>query len=368
MADTVTGSAIKNHASVVLWLLSGCFLIFMMVVVGGVTRLTGSGLSITRWDIITGTIPPLNEAEWTEAFELYKSSPQYNQINAHFGLREFKDIYWWEYIHRLIGRMIGFVFLVPFLWFVIKGNIRGTLLYKCLLLFALGGLQGFLGWFMVKSGLVDLPRVSHLRLAMHLSAAFITFGFTFWFAMELIYIKPVALSQAGRKFKSLVKWTFVLTFLQIIYGAFVAGMKAGHIYNTWPLMGDKFLADSFFFGLNKTGILALVNNMSGVQVMHRYLAYAVVVMHLLLFIIALRNRKSSDNILTKAQYSVVMWMVGIVVIQFILGIFTLVLAVPVFLGVLHQVVAFTLFTAQLFLLFRLKWQSVPEYNYHISLK
>jgi heme a synthase len=161
-----------DKKKVVLWLLSGCFLIFIMVVVGGITRLTGSGLSITEWNVVMGAVPPMNETEWQQAFDRYKQIPQYAKINYDFDLSDFKQIYFWEYLHRLIGRMIGLVFLLPFIYFLWKKKLSREWILKSLFLFALGGLQGFLGWFMVKSGLTERTSVSHYRLAIHLIAAF----------------------------------------------------------------------------------------------------------------------------------------------------------------------------------------------------
>lgn len=254
---------IKTRSSIILWLFSGCFLIFSMVVVGGITRLTGSGLSITRWDVVTGTIPPMNDSEWHKEFDHYKESPQFKEINAHFELSDFQQIYWWEYIHRLLGRLIGLVFIIPFIWFVATKQLTKPLIWKSLLLFAMGGLQGFIGWYMVKSGLVDVPSVSHFRLALHLMTAFITFGLTFWFAFELIHTKKFILRGWQRNLNRLSIFVFILVTLQIIYGAFVAGMKAGYIYNTWPFMGDKLIADSVFFAMSEFGWKAFVNNSSG---------------------------------------------------------------------------------------------------------
>jgi heme a synthase len=159
--------SISNRTNIILWLFSGCFLIFVMVVVGGITRLTGSGLSITKWDVVTGTIPPLSDEAWQKEFTHYTETPQFKQINAHFGIEDFKQIYFWEYIHRLIGRVIGIVFIIPFAWFLFKKQLSRSLIWKSLLLFFMGGLQGFIGWYMVKSGLVDIPSVSHFRLALN---------------------------------------------------------------------------------------------------------------------------------------------------------------------------------------------------------
>src|SRR5688572_25205728 len=174
----------KSSRPIIIWLLSGCLFIFSMVVIGGITRLTGSGLSITEWNVIMGAVPPLNEQQWNEAFEKYQQIPQFQKLNYHFTLSDFKKIFFWEYLHRLIGRLIGLVFIIPFVYFQVKKRMSRQLTRQALLLFVLGGLQGFLGWFMVKSGLTERTSVSHIRLAIHLIAAFITFGFTFWVLLD----------------------------------------------------------------------------------------------------------------------------------------------------------------------------------------
>ncbi len=172
--------------SIIIWLLAGCLLIWGMVVVGGITRLTHSGLSMAKWKIST-VMPPHTDEEWQADFNDYKQTPEFKQVNSYFTIEDYKHIYWWEFIHRLIGRMIGMVFLIPFVFFVYKGWLKGSLLWKTLIIFALGGAQGILGWYMVASGLQDVPHVSHYFLAAHLITAFITFGYSFWVALDLIY-------------------------------------------------------------------------------------------------------------------------------------------------------------------------------------
>lgn len=344
--------SLRNRSSIILWLLSGCLLIFMMVVVGGITRLTGSGLSITKWNVVTGTIPPLNEEQWHKEFDLYKQSPQYRKINAHFELSDFKGIYWWEYLHRLLGRLIGIVFLIPFLYFCFTKKLDRTLLIKTLFLFFLGGLQGFIGWYMVESGLVDIPSVSHLRLALHLVTAFITFGFTFWFALDLIHPRKVSMSSAQRKIFNFSIMALSFTVLQIIYGAFTAGLKAGYIYNTWPMMQGQWIADSFYFGLEKNGWQSLINDLSGVQVIHRYLAMVVTLIVVILYLKGRKQWKTHE--LNDSQWMAVKMVTLFLTIQFLLGIFTLLYSVPILLGVLHQMGAFFLFASILYLLHRLQ--------------
>ncbi len=345
---------VATRTSIVLWLLTGCFLIFLMVIIGGITRLTGSGLSITKWDVVTGTVPPLNNDDWIKEFNHYKETPQFEKINAHFGLEDFKQIYWWEYLHRLLGRVIGLVFIVPFAWFVVKKHIRGPLLYKCLMLFALGGLQGFLGWYMVKSGLVDNPSVSHYRLAVHLVTAFITFGFTFWFAFDLIHTQKIEASAWIKKLRYAVAGLFLIALVQIVFGAFVAGLKAGYIYNTWPLMDGVFIPEAVHFAFNNLTVNQVFSNLAAVQFIHRILAYVVVLAVVWIWIFIYRKQKYSDQReLTTGQVQAFHLIVIAVSVQFVLGVITLLLQVPVFMGVIHQAGAFLMFAAILYFSHRL---------------
>lgn len=232
----------KADRSVIIWLLTGCLLIFVMVVVGGVTRLTHSGLSMVDWNLFMGAIPPLNEQEWIATFNQYKQFPEYQKVNFTFSLDEFKSIFFWEYLHRLIGRLIGLVFIVPFVYFLIRKKISGSLLRECLLILGMGAFQGFLGWWMVKSGLVDNPDVSHYRLAIHLIAAFLTFAYTFWVALKLIYTNDSHDSSTPMRRGLIV--LLILLIVQIVYGAFVAGLDAGKVFNTWPKMGKQWVAEA----------------------------------------------------------------------------------------------------------------------------
>ncbi|HET8754162.1 MAG TPA: COX15/CtaA family protein, partial [Salinimicrobium sp.] len=263
----------KDNKKVVFWLFTGCFLIFIMVIVGGITRLTHSGLSISDYKLISGTIPPLNETEWKEAFELYQQYPEYQKLHYHFTLEDFKDIYFWEWLHRFIGRFIGIVFIVPFLYFLFKKQLSKPTILKCLILFGLGALQGFLGWYMVKSGLIDVPAVSHYRLAMHLVTAFITFAFSLWIALDLIYPEKKLIN---RSFRNLLRWGMAVLLIQITWGAFVAGLDAGWIHNFWPLMAKgKIIHETVWMEQNPWW-RNFIEGKSGVQFVHRYLAYLVV--------------------------------------------------------------------------------------------
>ncbi len=317
-----------------------------MVIVGGITRLTGSGLSITEWKVVTGTIPPLNEVQWNEAFDKYKQIPQYKLVNSDFTLSDFKFIYFWEYIHRLIGRLLGLVFIIPFFYFFFKKQIDKSLMPKLIIMFLLGAWQGFLGWYMVKSGLVENIHVSHLRLAIHLVNAFFTFGYIFWVTFGLLF-PPVKFSNLEQR--KLNRWSLVLLItvtIQIIYGAFVAGTKAGYVYNTFPKMGDEWMASSVSFALQKDGVSSLINNLASVQFLHRWLA--MVVMGLIFYIFYLARK----NVVSLYQQSAIRYCVYAVAIQILLGVYTLLYAVPVWLGVIHQVGAFFLFATVINLLFQ----------------
>lgn len=335
---------------VIYWLLLGCLLIFSMVIIGGITRLTGSGLSITEWDLIKGTFPPTSEGAWQTLFEKYQTSPEYKYKNSDFNVEDFKTIFWWEYIHRLFGRMIGFVFIIPFIYFLVKKYIYKELLWKLGVIFLLGGFQGFLGWFMVKSGLVDNPAVSHYRLAAHLLNAFLSFGFTFWVALDLIKDKNPNIFNFNIPLTKLLQLKnlgivfFILLIVQIIYGAFVAGLKGGMIFNTFPLMGNQLVADSVGMAWSKGGISSLLENEASVQFVHRYMAY--IVAGLALYISYLLIKKNELRVLSNVGYL----LGGMVIVQFLLGVFTLLYAVPVSLGVIHQAGAFLLLGVTLYFL------------------
>jgi cytochrome c oxidase assembly protein subunit 15 len=314
-----------------------------MVVVGGITRLTPSGLSISNYKLISGTIPPMNEVEWNAAFELYKQYPEYQKLNSNFELKDFKDIYFWEWLHRVIGRFIGVVFLIPFLFFLIKKQLTKPTIKKSIILLTLGGFQGFLGWYMVNSGLVENPDVSHYRLAAHLTTAFITFAYTFWVALDLIF--PVK-KEINKKLRSLIRLALGILLLQIIYGAFVAGLDAGFIHNHWPMMNEgMFIHETVFIEQNPI-YKNFIEGKSGVQFVHRMLAYVVV---LSIFMIWYRTRKLELTQYQKKGTNLLLIMVGI---QFLLGVLTLVLQVPVWLGVAHQVGAFLLLSIMTFTLHR----------------
>ena len=335
----------KKDTSVIIWLLSGCLLLFIMVVVGGITRLTNSGLSMTDWHLVTDTLPPLTQEKWVAAFEEYKKFPEYQKVNIHndFQLDDYKFIYFWEWFHRFIGRIIGLVFIIPFVYFLIKKRLDSATIKKCIVLLFMGGFQGFLGWFMVKSGLIDNPDVSHFRLALHLTFAFITFAYTLWVALDLLYPER---KDVDLQLRNLAKIALVVLVMQIIYGGFVAGLNAGLIHNHWPLMSDgQFFHDSILVE-NDSWLLRFTEAKSGVQFIHRKMAYVVVGLILFLYF------KSKKFTLTKLQQNGLNILVVIVFLQFTLGVFTLLYGVPLWLGLIHQIVAFFLLTAMTFTLHR----------------
>ncbi len=332
----------KDNKNVIYWLLTGCILIFIMVVVGGITRLTDSGLSISNYKLITGTIPPIGEAEWQEAFELYQQYPEYQKLHSHFPLEDFKGIYFWEWLHRVIGRLIGLVFIFPFIYFLITKQLTKKTIKKCLVLLVLGGFQGFLGWYMVKSGLVDMPDVSHFRLAAHLTTAFLTFAATLWVALDLMYPNKKIIDK---KFRNLIIVSYLALIFQIVYGAFVAGLKAGLLHNHWPFMNEgKFMHETVY--ILEPFYKNLIENPSGIQFIHRTFAYVVVVF---ILIIWYQGKKMS---LTKLQNKALDALFILVFVQFLLGVLTIIYQVPLWLGVAHQVGAFFLLSAMTFTLHR----------------
>jgi heme a synthase len=341
----------NKYRPVIIWLFTGCFLVFAMVIIGGITRLTGSGLSITEWNVIMGSIPPLNHHDWVIAFEKYKLTPQFRIMNSTMNLQEFKSIFFWEYLHRLIGRIIGIVFLIPFLFFIWKKMLNPWLTRQLIIIFLLGGVQGFLGWYMVASGLVDIPAVSHYRLAAHLITAFLTYGYILWVAMTLIFANhPPSAKQSDHKpFKTLSITILSITVLQIIYGAFVAGLKMGKGYNTWPKMGTEWFPESIF--VHPTWRTFLQD--WGVQFVHRYIALVLVAMGAILYT---RYRKYPDpNLMAPVTF-----FLCALVLQFTLGVFTLLYAAPVTLAVFHQIGGFVLLTTTIILVHR---SVKPEHNH-----
>lgn len=323
-------NAVQYQRSVLIWLGSGAFLVALMVVIGGITRLTHSGLSMVDWKLFMGAIPPMNEAEWNETFLKYQQYPEFKLKHTHFNVEDFKSIFFWEYLHRMIGRLLGLVFIVPFILFLMKNTFSKPMLNKLYMLFFLGAFQGFLGWFMVSSGLTDKPDVSHYRLAAHLISAFGLFCYIVWLMYDLSFSHHQRFKRQDRSF---ARWGIALLsvgVIQIIYGAFVAGLKAGLAYNTYPKMGSKWVAESVSMMYTENGISSLFENGASVQFIHRILAHIVVI---IAFVIFIRCQKLADDTFLKKSS---MLLILVITLQFCLGIATLIFAVPVWLGVLHQ--------------------------------
>ena len=330
-------SPIPGRRAVAAWLLVCAALVAIMVLVGGVTRLTHSGLSIVEWQPLVGTLPPLSEGDWQVVFEKYKQTPEYRLVNFGMSLAEFKGIFWWEYAHRLLGRLIGLAFFVPLAWFWFRGRLDRRLAWKLLGVFVLGGLQGAMGWYMVKSGLVDDPRVSQFRLTAHLGLAFLIFGAMLWIALDLLHPRRNASPNAP---SWLAGWVAALVFVQVLLGGLVAGIRAGKAYNTFPLMNGHFVPPETF--MIDPWWKNFFYNMATVQLDHRMVAW------LLLALVAwLWARVSWLDPGPRARTAVNLLALAFVV-QFALGVWTLLAAVPVALGAAHQFVAILVFGAVLY--------------------
>ena len=311
------------------WLGTGAALTMAIVVIGGITRLTQSGLSIVDWNPIMGVIPPLSEAQWMAAFDRYREFPEYQVLRRGMSLEEFKFIFFWEYFHRLVARTIGLVFLVPFLVFWWRGFFPRPLLGRVAALFLLGAAQGVMGWYMVMSGLVDNPAVSHYRLAAHLSLALAILGGCVWLMRDLSLADRPAGARPGGEVRAWVWVLGALVMVQIVWGAFVAGLKAGRMFNTFPLMGGSLLPPN---GLGlRPALLNLVENPITVQWMHRVLG-TVLLLAAVAAVVRMRREEAWVRRLGVA-------FLALVVAQYALGVATLLLAVPISLGVLHQAVA-----------------------------
>jgi len=338
--------AARGGKPVRVWLVLVAALVFLMVSVGGATRLTGSGLSITEWQPIMGVVPPLSDAAWQEAFDRYRQIPQYQHVNRGMSLGAFKVIYWWEWTHRFLGRLIGAAFLLPFLYFLAMGQIARPLMVKLAGIFALGGLQGFIGWYMVRSGLVDRVDVSQYRLALHLSLAVLIFGALLWVTLSLAPTTPDRVGARPFRLQAEAAVIAALVFLQIVAGAFVAGLKAGAGYNTWPLMEGRLVPQRL--GAMSPWWVNLFENALTVQFNHRLLAYVIAILalwHLRSVHQLARDRWAKNSGAGLA---------GAVLAQVALGIWTLLAHVPLALGLAHQAGAVAVLGLSLWHLHRLR--------------
>ncbi len=316
------------------WLAAIYALIAAMVVIGGITRLTGSGLSMVDWHPLMGALPPLDEAAWQAVFERYQQSPQYTQVNHWMTLADFKQIFFWEYVHRLLGRLIGVAFFVPWLVFVLQKRLRGAIAWRAGIAFVLGGAQGLLGWFMVKSGLVDVPEVSHLRLAAHLSLAFFVAQWVQWLWMQLRFGADAR--DGGVPFWA--RWGLVaLIAVQVVWGAFMAGTKAGKIFATFPDMNGEFAPR----GWRTAASLGwdLTSNPVGIHFAHRSLAWLVLAATLTMAVVVLRRASAAGNGL---QRTIGRLLAAVATLQVALGAATVLTSVQISWAVAHQGVALLL--------------------------
>jgi heme a synthase len=330
-------SALKTHdlRPVRGWLIAVAVLIAVMVLVGGATRLTESGLSIVEWKPVSGTLPPLDETQWTAAFEAYKTIPQYRQMNAGMSLDEFKTIFWWEWSHRLLGRVIGAAYLLPFLWFLWRGVLGNELKRRLWAIFGLGALQGAVGWWMVASGLSQRVEVSQYRLATHLVLALLIFAAIVWTLRRLRETLP---SLAPSRLKITAWAVLALTFVQLYLGALVAGLRAGKIYNTWPDIDGGFIPSAARLFFDVPWWRNLFENTLTVQFEHRMVAYTLFILVVLHAIDAARSRAD------RAVVDGALWLSGVVALQATLGILTLLNQAPMDLSLIHQAVAIIVLT------------------------
>jgi len=336
-----SSAVVNGSRGVVVWLFVCCALVFAMVVAGGVTRLTHSGLSITEWQPLVGTVPPLTDAQWQDAFGKYQLTPEFRQVNAAMTLAEFKGIFWWEYFHRLLGRAIGLVFLIPLVWFVAARRIPVALAVRLAFIFGLGALQGVLGWYMVQSGLVDDPRVSPFRLTAHLGLAIAIFAALVWTALSLRAPQRVALAAPTQRTTRRVAFGLAaLVFVMILSGGFVAGIRAGFAYNTFPLMNGRIVpAEILMLDPAWTNFFW---NMATVQFDHRILALIVAIVTLVLW----RRVNTTAGLPSRAVWGGQL-LLGMTAIQIALGIATLLYVVPLPLAALHQAGALLTFALAL---------------------
>jgi cytochrome c oxidase assembly protein subunit 15 len=317
------------------WLITIAVLIAVMVLVGGATRLTESGLSIVEWKPVAGTLPPLNDAQWREAFEGYQTIPQYRELNAGMSLDEFKTIFWWEWSHRLLGRIIGIAYLLPFLWFLWRGALGTDLKRRLWIIFGLGAVQGAVGWWMVASGLTQRVEVSQLRLATHLVLALLIYAAVIW-TLRRLSERQSAVASSRLKITAMV--LLALTFVQLYLGALVAGLRAGRVYNTWPDIDGALIPSAARLFFEAPWWRNLFDNTLTVQFEHRMIAYTLFVLAILHAVDAVRSRAGA------AAVNGAIWLAVAITLQAALGILTLLHQVPILLGLAHQAMAIVVLT------------------------
>ena len=331
----------QNNKFISLWLLLITFLVALIIIVGGLTRLTDSGLSITKWNLFTGIFPPISPNDWEKSFSLYKKIPEYKLLNSSMSLDQFKIIYWWEYVHRLLGRAIGLLFLLPLVYLTIKKKLSKKNIISFYFILLLMLLQGFVGWYMVKSGLVDRTDVSQYRLSLHLTLAIIIFCILFW-----NYLKNISQNN----FESNIKIFFylpviflIILILQISLGAFVSGLDAGQIYQSWPLMNQSYFPDDSMF--SDLFSLKVFETPSLAQFTHRNVAYVMLVFFLVILFIVYKN----DDLANLRKSAILVFL--LLLLQLFLGILTIIFGAQIFFASMHQLGSIILLTATLILVF-----------------
>ena len=324
-----------------IWMITLLLMIVLIILVGGLTRLTDSGLSITTWELLVGTLPPLTNDKWIEYFNLYKAIPEYKEQNFNMTLNEFKIIFWWEWAHRQLGRLIGLTVLLPMIYFTIKNGF--LILKEYSIIFFLVCFQGFIGWYMVSSGLIDRIDVSHYRLSLHLVTAFIILSIVFWKYLNLTDIK---INHINIQLNP-IKFFLLLLFLQLIIGAFVSGMDAGKIYNTWPLMGSSYFPDDSV--ITDFFKITVFDDQSLVQFIHRNLAYLIVVLYFYILFFVLKNGNLNLRI--------PIFVIGIsLLFQIVLGVLTILSGVKMLYASLHQINSILIILSTLYFLYVTKYK------------
>ena len=323
------------------WLLTSFVLVYSIILVGGLTRLTNSGLSITEWELVGGILPPLNSSSWENYFNKYKLIPQYKILNFNMNLDEFKIIFYWEYLHRILARIIGLFFFIPIIYFYFTNKINKKYLKICLLIFLLILFQGIVGWYMVKSGLVNDITVSHYRLSLHLGVAIIILSSIFWLLNNIYNKKEIIFFQYSKKYFS-TQFLILLIFVQIVIGAFVSGLDAGNIYQTWPMMGNSYFPNDSNF--NSFFNLFELDNHSLVQFYHLNLAYVIIIYTMILSIIIFKNKKTT-------LYKPLKILIFVLLLQVLIGILTLISGLNIYLASGHQILGVLLILSALNLYF-----------------
>ena len=331
--------------SIMIWLISLTTMVFLIIIIGGLTRLTDSGLSMVDWQPLLGTIPPLNNSQWLNVFNDYKLSPEFLYVNKNMTLDEFKYIFWWEWFHRFFARLIGIVFIIPFIYFFLKKYLNSFFYKRFTIIFGLGLIQAFVGWWMVKSGLVDDPYVSPYRLTFHLTNAVIMYSLLLWTSIEYYYLTSIRFIYFKTK-ELLILLSILLVFITILSGGFMAGSHAGQSFNTYPLMNGKIIPDDIYF--DNLGILNIFENTVTINFNHRWIATLTFIYTFSLFTYLIFNK------IIKLSNRIIFIVLIILILQFLLGIMTLLSNVAIHYGSLHQTNSIALLSILLFAYFKSK--------------